>query len=330
MKKENTNKNISKKVTNKKNIVSLVLIIAVYILLAVLVENKILNRQFRSMIVPIGANIMLAVSLNLVTGFLGELSLGHAGFMAIGAFTGAVFTLNSNLPGLLEFILAILIGGIVAGLFGFLIGVPVLRLKGDYLAIVTLGFGEIIRSIINSINFPSGLDPEGVRIMRKGTMGLTGIEIYSNYTWIYIATVITIIVIVNIVNSRFGRIMCSIRDNDIASESIGINVSKYKVITFVIAAFFAGVAGVIYAHNFAIMMPTEFDYNRSINILVFVVLGGMGSIRGSIIAAILLTVLPEFLRETSQYRMLIYSVLLIGMMIFNNSDLKHKLIKKKA
>lgn len=320
----------NRKIFNKKNIITLAAIIGLYILLLILVEFKILNRQYRSLIVPIGANIMLAVSLNLVTGFLGELSLGHAGFMAIGAFSAATFTLNFNLPGFIEFPLAIILGGVTAALFGFLIGVPVLRLKGDYLAIVTLGFGEIVRSIINTITFPAGKNVDGTRIMTKGTMGLSGIESYSNYTWIYFATIITIIIIVNIVNSRFGRIICSIRDNDIAAESIGVNVSKYKVITFVIAAFFAGIAGVIYAHNFAIMMPTEFDYNRSINILVFVVLGGMGSIKGSVIAAILLTVLPEMLRVASKYRMLIYAILLIGMMIFNNSTLKDKLKRKRA
>ncbi len=326
-KKINTNKSQSyiKRILSKKNIMILFGIIALYILLSVLVEQDILSRQYKSLIVPLGANIILAVSLNLVAGFLGELSLGHAGFMALGAFSGAIFTLNVELPGVLEFILAILIGGIVAGIFGLLVGVPVLRLRGDYLAIVTLAFGEIVRSVINAIHLPSGTDEAGNTIFRKGTMGLSGIETYSNYRWIFIATVLTIILCVNLVNSRHGRVITSIRDNDIAAESIGIKVGRYKTMAFVIGAFFAGVAGVLNGHNFTFMKPSDYSYDRSIDILVFVVLGGMGNIKGSIIAAIVLTLLPEVLRPIQEYRMLMYSVLLIAMMIFNNSDLKKKL-----
>ncbi|HWT26481.1 MAG TPA: branched-chain amino acid ABC transporter permease [Mobilitalea sp.] len=315
----------NKSIFTKKNLLTLIFIIAGYLAIAALVEFNILNRQYSSLLVPIGVNIILAVSLNLVTGFLGELSLGHAGFMSIGAFSGALFTLNANLPGPLEFFLAILIGGLMAAIFGFLVGVPALRLRGDYLAIVTLAFGEIIRSVINTLSFPAGKDRAGKLIVMKGTMGLSGIDTYANYTWVYIAVVITIVVCVNLVRSRHGRTITSIRDNYIAAESIGIHVSKYKIMAFVIAAFFAGVAGVLYGHNFSIIKPTDYDYNRSINILVFVVLGGMGSIPGSVIAATVLTVLPELLRPIKDYRMLIYAVLLIAMMIFNQSDLKAKL-----
>jgi len=314
-----------KQLLTMKNLLTLTIIIAVYLMIAALVEFHILNRQFTNLIVPIGANIILAVSLNLVTGFLGELSLGHAGFMAIGAFTSAIFTLNVNMPGNPEFFLAIIIGGSVAALFGFLIGVPVLRLRGDYLAIVTLGFGEIIRSIINAISLPAGLDKAGKLIVKKGTMGLSGITTYSNYTWVYIAVIITIIACANLVKSRHGRVICSIRDNYIAAESIGIHVSRFKIMAFVFAAFFAGVAGALYGHNYSNIKATDFGYDKSIDILVFVVLGGMGNIKGSVIAAIILTVLPELLRSAQDYRMLMYAVLLIAMMIFNSSELKTRM-----
>lgn len=309
-------------------VIKILIIVAIYLVISVLVKNDILNRQYKSLLVPVGVNIILAVSLNLVTGFLGELSLGHAGFMSIGAYTGALFTLNMNLPGYVEFFLAILLGGIMAAIFGFLIGVPVLRLRGDYLAIVTLAFGEIIRSIINFITFPAGKDKAGEVIMKKGTMGLSGIKTYADYTWVYIAAVIVILICINLVKSRHGRVITSIRDNYIAAESIGIRVSRYKIMAFVIAAFFAGVAGVIGGHNVSIIKPEYYDYNKSIDILVFVVLGGMGSIRGSIIAATILTILPEALRPIRDYRMLMYAVLLIAMMLFNNSNLKVRIKEK--
>ena len=298
---------------NKKNIITLAVIIAVYVILVILVDGGILNRQAKSLLVPIGINIILAVSLNLTTGFLGELSLGHAGFMAIGAYAGSIFTLHSNMPGPLEFLLGILIGGIVAAIFGILIGVPVLRLKGDYLAIVTLGFGEIIRSIVNFLGITGG------------AMGLNKIPRYSNYTWTYAIVIVTLLVITNLVNSRHGRAIKSIRDNYIAAESIGIKVSQYKILAFVIAAFFAGIAGVLYGHHLSIVKPGDFDYNKSIEILVIVVLGGMGSIRGSVIAAVILTILPEMLRAADDFRMLLYAIVLIAMMLFNSSALRTRL-----
>lgn len=291
-------------------------IIGIYIIIHVLVSGDILNRQSKSLLVPIGINIILAVSLNLTTGFLGELSLGHAGFMAIGAYAGSLFTLNASLPEALEFILAIIIGGIVACIFGILIGVPVLRLKGDYLAIVTLAFGEIIRSIINFLPITGG------------AMGLSKIPRYTNYTWTYVIVILTIICISNLVGSRHGRTIIAIRENYIAAESMGIKVSKYKIMAFVIAAFFAGVAGVLYGHNFSILKPDNFDYNKSIEILVIVVLGGMGSIKGSVISAIILTVLPEMLRSAEDLRMLLYAIVLIVMMLFNSSDIRSKLEEK--
>lgn len=326
--------NTNTKQSNNKKIIAVItkiaIIIAVYLAITALVEFDILNRQYKSLIVPIGVNIILAVSLNLVTGFLGELSLGHAGFMSIGAFAGALFTLNMNLPGPLEFFIAIVLGGIIAAVFGFLIGVPVLRLRGDYLAIVTLAFGEIIRSAINTMSFPVGKDEAGEVIINKGTMGLSGIETYANYTWVYIAVIITIVAIVNLVKSRHGRIITSIRDNIIAAESIGIKTSRYKIMAFTFAAFFAGVAGVIGGHNVSIIKPSSYGYDRSIDILVYVVLGGMGSIKGSIIAATILTLLPEILRPIRDYRMLMYAIVLIAMMLFNNSEFKSRLQENKT
>lgn len=310
-----------KKIVNLKNIIKIVAIIAIYILILTLLNGNILSRQYKSIVIPIIVNIILAVSLNLVTGFLGELSLGHAGFMSIGAYTGALISVYSKFPPLPTIIIAMLAGSAIAAVFGFIIGVPVLRLRGDYLAIVTLAFGEIIKSIINSIKFMGG------------AKGLTKIPLYTDYQnfWIaYICMIITIIFLLNLVKSRTGRAITAIRDNDIAAESVGINISKYKVTAFVIGAFFAGLAGVIYAHNVGLIKPTTFDYNKSIEILVIVVLGGMGSISGSIIAAIILTLLPEFLRGADNLRMLMYAIVLIIMMIVNNSKIKQGIMTNKT
>lgn len=308
---------------NKKTIINIVIMLLAYALVFVLINSGVLSRQYKSLIVPICVNIMLAVSLNLVTGFLGELSLGHAGFMSIGAYSSALISiaLSNTLPPAAAFFIALLCGGILAAFFGFIIGVPVLRLRGDYLAIVTLAFGEIIKSIINYLKFTGG------------SKGLSKIPLYSdyrNFTVVFIIMVITIVLISNLINSRDGRAIKSIRDNDIAAESIGINISKYKVSAFVIAAGFAGIAGALYAHNVGIIKPSIFDYNKSIEILVFVVLGGMGNIPGSIISAIILTLLPEFLRGADNLRMLLYAIVLIVMMIFNNSKFKSSLSLNKT
>ena len=304
---------------NKKIIGRILAVVLAYALITFLIKGGVLNRQYTSLIVPIGVNIMLAVSLNLVTGFLGELSLGHAGFMSLGAYAGALFTLNTDMGDLPSIIVAMLIGGVVAAIFGFLIGVPVLRLQGDYLAIVTLAFGEIIKSVLNSMTFTNG---------PKGLSKIPLISTYQHYTLVFIVTVITILVISNIVDSRHGRAVCSVRDNYIAAESIGVHVSRFKIMAFVVSAFFAGVAGVLYAHNVGIIKPTTFDYNKSIEILVIVVLGGMGSIRGSIIAAVVLTILPEMLRGADNLRMLLYSIVLIAMMLFNQSGFKERLLER--
>jgi branched-chain amino acid transport system permease protein len=310
------------KLFTKKNILALVLIIAIYVGLVVCDQMGIFTRQAKALLVPIGINIMLAVSLNLMVGFLGELSLGHAGFMSVGAYAGCMFTIHANLPVWIELPLGMLIGGCVAAVFGLLIGIPALRLKGDYLAIVTLAFGEIIRSILNNLSIVGG------------SGGLNGIPRYSNYTIVYVAMIVTIVVISNLVKSRHGRAICSIRDNIIASEAMGIPIVYYKLLAFVVAAFFAGIAGVLYGHNLGILKPSTFDFNKSIEILVMVVMGGMGSIPGSIIAAFLITVLPEVLRGLQDYRMLIYAIVLIVMMLLNNNarfnNFKQRLFSKKA
>ena len=299
------------------------LIVVVYALITILLKGGMLNRQYRSLLVPIGVNIMLAVSLNLVTGFLGELSLGHACFMSIGAYTSSLTSiyLVHSLPAPIGFAISLLVGGIVAAVFGLLIGIPVLRLNGDYLAIVTLAFGEIVKSVINVIGITGGA---------KGLSKIPLRSDYNNYTLVFILTVLTIVFIVNFVHSRDGRAITAIRDNEIATESIGIKVSTYKIKAFVIAAFFAGVAGCVYAHNVGIIKPQTFDYNKSIEILVIVVLGGMGSVTGSVIAAIVLTILPEFLRGADNLRMLLYAVVLILIMIFNHSKIKEGLLNNKT
>ncbi|WP_099466836.1 branched-chain amino acid ABC transporter permease [Konateibacter massiliensis] len=305
------------KQVDKQLIKSLALAIIVFAVVEILLYGGFLSRQFRSLLIPVCINVILAVSLNLTTGFLGELTLGHAGFMSVGAYTGALITMNLNLPMIIEFPIALIAGGLVASLFGVIIGVPVLRLRGDYLAIVTLAFGEIIKSIVNSLK------------VTNGAMGLSGIELHSNYRFfgmVFLLTVLTIFAIKNMVNSRQGRAVCSIRDNYIAAEAVGIPVSKFKVMAFVVAAFFAGIAGVIYGHNVGTLKPTTFDYNKSIEILVIVVLGGMGSIKGSIIAAIILTILPEMLRGADEFRMFLYAIVLIAMMIFNSSQLKQRIL----
>ena len=270
---------------NKKNIVYMAVAIAVYLLLFALVETGTASRQMQNLIVPVLVNIILAVSLNLIVGFLGELTLGHAGFMSVGAYAGCMFTVYCDLPVYAELPIAFVIGGLTAAAFGFIIGIPALRLKGDYLAIVTLGFGEIIRSILNSMDIVGG------------SGGLKGIEKSGNYTVAYVLTIITLIVISNVIHSCHGRSIKAIRDNVIAAESVGV----------------------LYGQNLGILKPATFDFNKSIEILVMVVLGGMGNIKGSIIAAIILTVLPELLRDLADYRMLFYALALIIMMLFSSN-----------
>lgn len=291
-------------------------IIVCYIVISILIDNRVFGRKYTSLFIPMGVNIMLAVSLNITTGFLGELSLGHAAFLAVGAYSGALVTTNLvSLPEVPAMILALLTGGVLAAVAGILIGVPVLRLRGDYLAIATLAFGEIVRSIINTLDFTGG------------PRGISKIPAYSNYTLVYVFVIITILFAMNLRKSRVGRAIFAIRDNDIAAEATGISLTKYKILAFTISAFFAGIAGVLYAHDRSIIRPDQFDYNKSIDILVYVVLGGMGSIKGSIIAAMILTLLPQILSEAGEFRMATYSLALIVIMIFNAGGIREKLGK---
>ena len=252
------------KILNKKTIFNIAIMLLAYVLVFALINSGILSRQYKSLIVPICVNIMLAVSLNLVTGFLGELSLGHAGFMSIGAYTAALLTKSGFLSGYPGYIVALIVGGIVAGIIGFIIGIPALRLTGDYLAIITLAFGEIIRVLIEYFKFTGG------------AQGLTGIPRVNNFTLIYFITIFSVIFMYSIMTSRHGRAVLAIREDEIASGASGINTTYYKTFAFVLSAIFAGIAGGIYAHNLGILGAKQFDYNYSINILVMVVLGGMG------------------------------------------------------
>ncbi len=320
----------------KDNLITYGIVIIAYIIVQIMVSSGNMSSLMQGLLVPLCVYVILAVSLNLTVGILGELSLGHAGFMCVGAFTGAFFSKCMEdviTVGLLRFILAILIGGISAAVIGFLIGMPVLRLKGDYLAIVTLAFGEIIKNIVNVLyigkdsnglhfsmkdSLSLGLEEDG-KVIINGAQGITGTPKDSTFTIGVILIIITLIIVLNLIHSRDGRAIMAIRDNLIAAESIGINITKYKLMAFSISASLAGIAGVLYSHNLNSLMatPKNFGYNMSIMILVFVVLGGIGNIRGSIISAVVLTLLPELLRGLSNYRMLIYAIVLIVMMLFN-------------
>ena len=289
-------------------ILNVVAILLLYVVLSFLMENE-FSRGNRTLVINIGIAIIMATSLNLTTGFLGELALGHAGFMAIGAYAAALFTKNMPMDLAYSMPLGLIIGGLVAAVFGLLIGIPALRLKGDYLAIITLGFGEIIRVIINNLPFTGG------------AMGLLGIKRVTNFDYVYVFTVLIIACLFTLARSRHGRAILSIRENEVAAESTGIPTTYYKIFAFTLAAFFAGIAGGLYAHQIGSLTPAKFNFNSSIEYLVMVVLGGMGSITGSIIAASVLTLLPNLLRFLSEWRMLIYSILLIVMMLFRPKGL---------
>lgn len=341
----------------KENLITYGMVIAVFAIVQILLSTGRVSSLMEGLLVPLCIYVILAVSLNLTVGILGELSLGHAGFMCVGAFSGAFFSVVTKdaMPDGLRFFIALLIGAAVAGIAGILIGIPVLRLKGDYLAIVTLAFGEIIKNLVNVIYI--GKDENGFHFSMKdamslemtengktlinGPQGITGTPNDSTFLIGVLLILLTLVIVLNLIHSRDGRAIMAIRDNRIAAESIGINITKYKLMAFSISAALAGVAGVLYAHNLSTLtaLPKNFGYNMSIMILVFVVLGGIGNIRGSIIAAVVLTLLPELLRGLSDYRMLIYAVVLIVMMLFNWSPkaiewreriLSKSPVKKKA
>lgn len=289
----------------KKLITWVALIICAYLLFSFLISSGILNRYYSRILVSCCISVILAVSLNLITGFTGQLSLGHSGFMAIGAYTSAYLSTTTNIP----FIISIIIGALFATIIGFLVGLPTLKLKGDYFAIATLGICEIIRVLITNI------DALG------GARGLSGIPRETNFTLVYFAMVLTIVIIANIIHSSKGRSMIAIRENEIAAEAMGVNTTKYKIMAFLVSVFFAGIAGGLFAHHNGFIQPTAFNFLKSIEILTFVVLGGMGSLSGSIIAAIVLTILPEALRSFADLRMIFYSLALIIVMIFRPKGL---------
>lgn len=343
------------KATTKVDFTTYLGVIIVFVVMMTLQQLGVLSRSVSAWLVPICCYITMAVSLNLTVGILGELSLGHAGFMSVGAFSGIVtaMSLQQTIPNdLLRLVIAMVLGAVFAAIVGFIVGIPVLRLRGDYLAIVTLAFGEIIKEIINcllvgydeaglhiALNIDGtksiaslGLSENGIAII-KGAQGATGTTRIATFAVGFALVMITLVIVLNLVRSRAGRAILAIRDNRIAAESVGINVTKYKLIAFVVSAALAGAAGALFGLNYSNLAASQFDFNASILVLVYVVLGGLGNMWGSIIAAAVLYILPEALRQFSDYRMLVYAVVLIlVMLVTNNPQLKHlfgKIIPKR-
>jgi len=290
--------------------VNLLAAAALYLVFHLLFSSGTLSRSYRDLFNLCCIFSIAAVSLNLSTGLLGELCLGHAGFMSVGAYSSALITLSLNRPGNMPIMLLSLVaGGLMAALSGLIVGVPAFRLRGDYLAITTLAFGEIVKVMMRSLKITGGGQP------------LTGISLTSTYTVSYWILISTIIIIYTLIRSRHGRAILSIREDDIAAEASGVAVTRYKLIAFSLSAFFAGVAGGLYAHYQGVLEPNFFDYNQSINFMVMVVLGGIGSLTGSVLAAFFLTLLPEILRGLAVYRTLIYSTVLVLLMLYRPEGL---------
>lgn len=312
--------------TPARYLINTALTILLYVILSVIVATTGLRGEYyKGIIITVGINVILATSLNVVCGYLGQLPLGHAGFMAVGAYAGAIFMKATPAATLLRagnnaavipyIIIAILISALVAGIFGLLIGIPALRLKGDYLAIITLGFGEIIRVVLTNIDSVLGFK------FTYGASGLARIPKFTSLTVMFVVTAICLFLIHVFMKSRHGRAVLSIRDNEIAAESVGINTTFYKTTAFVFSAMLAGIAGCLYSGYIGSLYPSTFKFMKSIEILVMVVLGGMGSMLGSVISAVVLTALPEMLRAFSDYRMVVYSFALVLMMIFRPKGL---------
>lgn len=340
----------SMKKTTKTDFATYLGVIIAFVIMFVLQDQKMLSRAISGQLIPICCYIVMAISLNLTVGILGELSLGHAGFMSVGAFAGVISSqaLMTSVPNAaVRLAIAIVVGAIFAALAGVIVGVPVLRLRGDYLAIVTLAFGEIIKEIINCLIV--GVDSKGLHILFnatgkltetdlnlieggkviiKGAQGAAGTKKIATFVAGFVLVMIALVIVLNLVRSRSGRAIMALRDNRIAAESVGINVTKYKLMAFVTSAALAGAAGALYGLNYSGLSAAKFDFNTSIMVLVFVVLGGLGNMWGSIIAATILTILPEALRGFSEYRMLAYAVVLIVVMIgTNNASIKNLLGK---
>ena len=316
----------------RKDFITYAVVIVAFVIMQTLLSQGKLSSAVKGYLVPVCCYIVLAVSLNLLVGVCGELSLGHAGFMGIGAFSGVVLAtlLKDTVDNAtLRLLIAMIFGGALAGLLGFLIGIPVLRLRGDYLAIVTLAFGEIMKNIIG--NMYVGTDESGFRFaiatskpklvgkgkwILSGAMGVTGIKKLATFAVGFGLILFTLFVVLNLINSKEGRAIKAVRDNRIAAESVGINVTSFRMKAFVVSAFLAGMAGALYGLNYSSLDAAKFNFNTSINILVFVVLGGMGNILGSVISATVLYILPEAMRGLANYRMIIYAVVLILVMLF--------------
>ena len=317
----------------RANLITYAIVIAAFIACQVLISTGVMTRSLKGQLVPICAYVVMAISLNLTVGISGELSLGHAGFMSVGAFSGIImsgwllnaFQMENET---LRLVLGMLTGGVCAAIAGVLIGIPVLRLRGDYLAIVTLAFGEIIRNVINCLYI--SLDGSELhvafnnpnvagKLLINGPAGATGVSKIATFGMGFALVLFTLFIVLNLIDSRSGRAIMAIRDNRIAAEAMGLNVTKYKMMAFVTSAVLAGMAGALYGLNFSTVAASKFKFDTSILVLVFVVLGGIGNIRGSVIAAALLTVLPEVLREFGDYRMLIYAIVLIAVMLLGNA-----------
>lgn len=294
-----------KQLFSKKNIISAAALVVFYFIVLILIKNGTLDAHLQLNIILIGINIILAVSLNLITGFTGQFSLGHAAFMSIGAYTSAILTAKLGMP----FAVGIIGAAVTAAIAGVIIGIPTLRLNGDYLAIATLGFGEIVRIILLNVNYVGGAN------------GFDDIPQYTNWTWIFFLVVVTVVLIRNFINSAGGRACIAIREDEIAAEAMGVNTTFYKVLSFIIGAFFAGIAGALYANYFYYINPATFGFMKSIDILVIVVFGGMGSIAGSIAGAILLSVISAFLESVTELRMVIYSLILFFIMVYRPQGL---------
>ena len=297
-----------------RNLIIAIVVLVVLYGLDLVFQARIISPYYTRILMLCGISITMAVSLNLINGFTGQFSIGHAGFMAVGAYTSAFFSINYGMPlanslggGTLGWAIALalatVVGAVMAGIAGLLVGIPSLRLKGDYLAIVTLGFGQIIVVFLNNI--------EAV----GGARGYSGIPIVQRFFWIFLVAVLTITMVYNIVNSAFGRAFISIREDELAAEAMGVNTTRYKVMAFVISSAMAGAGGVLLAHFDGYLNPKSFEFIKSFEFLIMIILGGLGSIVGSVIGAIVLTVLPEGLRQFAEYRMVVYSLLLIILMI---------------
>ena len=315
----------------RTNLLTFLLVIVAFVIMQSLASAGMLKSALKGQLVPICVYIVLAVSLNLVVGISGELSLGHAGFMGVGAFTGIVVATclqAAVADSTLRLVLAMIAAGIMAGIMGVFIGIPVLRLRGDYLAIVTLAFGEILKNVIG--NLYVGLDDRGLRFALSeeginladggkmiigGPLGAAGITKISTFTMGFVLILFTLFVVQNMISSKEGRAIKASRDNRIAAESVGINVMSFKMKAFVTSAFLAGMAGALYGLNYSSVMATKFNFTTSINILIYVVLGGMGNILGSVISATVLYILPEAMRSLEDYRMILYAVVLIVVML---------------